>query len=289
MIRLNRMLPLAFVGAVLAGIITWQVSAERTVPISQVSHIHGMAVDPADPSRLLLATHYGLYRATPDGTTTRISETQDDFMGFTAHPQDRHVFFASGHPAQGGNLGFIRSEDGGKTWRQISPGANGPVDFHAMDVSPADPNVVYGLYGDLQVSFDGGENWRVVGPPPAEIFSLAASAQDAATLYAATRAGLMVSRDGGGSWEPAHLMRQPATVVDVAADGTAYAFVVGHGLLRTAEPSLLWLTVNNAFGERVLLHLAIDPTDSNRVFAATSDGAVLESTDGGEGWSPFGG
>jgi hypothetical protein len=189
MIRLNRTLLAAFAGAAaLAGVAAWQVLAEMAVPIAEVSHIHGMAVDPSNPSQLLLATHYGVWRTQPDGTATRISETQDDFRGFTAHPEGPEVFFASGHPAAGGNLGFLRSDDAGVKWEQVSPGANEPVDFHAMDVSPPDPNVIiYRLLGDLQVSFDGGETWRIVGRPPADVFSLAASAQDAAKVYAATR------------------------------------------------------------------------------------------------------
>ena len=278
----------AFTGAVaLAGILAWQASAERTVPISEVSHIHGMAVDPSDPSRLLLATHYGVWRTAPDGTATLVSDTQDDFMGFTAHPEDADVFFASGHPARGGNLGFIRSDDGARTWTEISPGANGPVDFHAMDVSPADPNVVYGLYGDLQISFDAGETWRVAGTPPADVIGLAASAEDPFTLYAATRAGLLVSRDGGKSWEAAYAARQPASAVEVAQDGTAYAFVVGEGLLRRSQPRQPWQPVNNDFGDRVLLHLTVDPADPSRVFAVTDSGAVLASSDGGESWAAF--
>ncbi len=105
--RLNRTLLAAIAGAAaLAGASVWQASAADTVPISEVSHIHGIALDPTDPERLYLATHFGVWRTAPDGTATRISEAQDDFMGFTPHPQDPDVFLASGHPAQGGNLGF---------------------------------------------------------------------------------------------------------------------------------------------------------------------------------------
>jgi hypothetical protein len=35
------------------------------VPLKSVAHIHGIAVDPADPQRLYLATHHGLYRTAP--------------------------------------------------------------------------------------------------------------------------------------------------------------------------------------------------------------------------------
>jgi hypothetical protein len=124
------------------------------VPLSQLrqqTHFHGLAVDPTDRSRLYLATHHGFFLLGADGMATRVSQVQD-FMGFTPHPGDSRILYASGHPAAGGNLGFIASTDGGATWTQLSPGANGPVDFHQMDVSPADPNVIYGAYGNIQVS-----------------------------------------------------------------------------------------------------------------------------------------
>lgn len=80
------------------------------------THIHGLAVDREDPSRVLIATHHGLFRAGPDGKAERMSQVQD-FMGFNPHPSDPRTHYASGHPATGGNLGFITSTDGGRTWR----------------------------------------------------------------------------------------------------------------------------------------------------------------------------
>jgi hypothetical protein len=43
-----------------------------------------------------------------------------DFMGFTPHPSDPATLYSSGHPAGGGNLGFIVSEDGGGSWTQLA-------------------------------------------------------------------------------------------------------------------------------------------------------------------------
>ena len=79
------------------------------------THIHGLAVDRQDPSYLLMATHHGLFRTGPDGKAERISVVQD-FMGFNPHPNDPDILYASGHPADGGNLGFIASTDRGRTW-----------------------------------------------------------------------------------------------------------------------------------------------------------------------------
>ena len=38
--------------------------------LAEKTHVHGMAVDPQDPSRLLLATHHGFHIVSPDGTVS---------------------------------------------------------------------------------------------------------------------------------------------------------------------------------------------------------------------------
>ena len=277
-------------GAALAWAASQLSPAEaQTLPVSELAahtHVHGLAVDRNDPDTLLIATHHGLFRAGPDGKAERVSVVQD-FMGFNSHPSDPNTLYASGHPAEGGNLGFIASTDGGRTWQQISPGANGPVDFHQMTVSPADPQRIYGAYGALQASNDGGNTWTMVAPLPDKLIDLAASAKDARTLYPATEGGLLVSRDGGATWQ-AVLEGAPASMVEVAPDGRLYAFMLGRGLLASAEDSLEFETVSGEWGNVFLLHLAIDPEDPRRLFGATQAGVVLASTDGGRTWKPFG-
>jgi hypothetical protein len=249
------------------------------------THVHGLAVDPADPDRLLIATHHGLHALTlSTRRSEQVSERRDDLMGFTPHP-DGGTLFASGHPAEGGNLGFIVSEDGGATWTMRSPGLNGPVDFHAMTVSPADPAVIYGAYGGLQVSRDGGASWEMAGPAPEGLIALAASPADPGRLYAATEAGLRVSADAGRSWQPAHPARAPVSSVTVARDGTVLAFVLDGGLQRATEPGLAWESVAADTGGHILLHLVRDPDDPLRLFAASHTGGILASTDGGATWA----
>ena len=101
---------------------------------------------------------------------------------------------------------------------QISPGLNGPVDFHQMTVSPADPETIYGAYGGLQRSRDGGKTWSAMGPTPEGQIDLAASSTDADTIYAATEAGLLFSGDAGSSWSPL-LEGAPVSMVEVTPDG----------------------------------------------------------------------
>lgn len=259
----------------------------RSIPIGAVSHLHGIAVDAIDSSQLLLATHSGLYRASSDGIARRVSSDANDYMGFTPHPADTSLFYASGHPATGGNLGVISSTDGGQRWTELSSGAFGPVDFHAITVSQADPTVLYGAFGGIQISRDGGRTWSIAGLAPAEIVDLAASSENSDIIYAATKRGLMISRDAGKIWEMALQQTQPATMVETMPDGTIYAFVIGSGLIKLplSEPS--WRPVNEAFGDQLILHLAADPTDPLRLFAVTDAGRILSSNDGGKTWPPF--
>ena len=270
-------------------------AAETTVSaLAKESHFHGIAVDPADPSRIYLATHHGFYAVATDGGASRISSTQDDFMGFSPHPLDPSLLYASGHPKSGGNLGIIASRDGGKSWTKLADGVGGPVDFHQMDVSKVDPTVIYGVHRGLQVSKDGGRSWARAGPAPEGIIDLAASAKDIDTIYAATRSRLLKSVDGGRSWAAAHVIRRPATMVHVEPNGSVYAFLIGYGLVRASEPNLNWRNVNSGFGETYVLHMAVDPTDDRTLYVVTFDSqtrvqAILASRDGGEIWTTLGG
>jgi photosystem II stability/assembly factor-like uncharacterized protein len=285
----------AFIGATMAvaGLgVAFAVRSDATeiVAVSQLgrqTHIHGLAVDGEEPSHLFVATHHGLFRAGPDGNARRVSPVQD-FMGFNPHPTDPSTLYASGHPPSSGNLGFIASTDKGKTWRQISLGVNGPVDFHQMTVSPADPKTIYGSYRGLQLSRDAGKTWTFVGGTPDKLIDLAASARSPDTLYAATEAGLLVSTDAGKTWKPL-LDGAPVTLVEVTPAGLIYAFVAGRGLVSSAEGSADFKTLSNEFGGGVPIHLASDAKNPDRLFAATGRGRVLSSTDKGRTWNRFGG
>lgn len=286
--------PAVFIAIAVALAMPSRAADEATVAaLAGQTHFHGIAIASADPLRLHLATHHGLWLVEADGTARRISNHGDDLMGFTPHPTDRATLFASGHPASGGNLGVIASSDGGRSWRKLADGVDGPVDFHQMDVSKADPAVIWGVHGGLQRSGDGGRSWRRVGPSPAGLIALAASRRDVDTLYAATRGGLLRSTDGGRSWRAAHPSLGAATAVHVTGDGEVLAFLAGVGLVRASETAgaLTWRTVGGPAGGLYLLYLAA--AGERRLAAVSYDMAtkrqgVMVSEDGGARWRPLG-
>jgi photosystem II stability/assembly factor-like uncharacterized protein len=161
-----------------------------------------------------------------------------------------------------------------------------------MDVSKADPKVIYGVYGDIQRSTDGGQSWTPIGPAPEGLIDLAAGSLPD-TLYAATQQGLLRSTDRGKGWKPAYTSPQPATMVDVTSDGEIYAFVVGTGLVHAEEKDLTWKVAGGGFGGQYVLHFAVAPADSHRLYAVTVNAtdrsqSLLTSADGGESWTTLG-
>jgi photosystem II stability/assembly factor-like uncharacterized protein len=262
-------------------------SAETLAELAKRTHFHGIAVTSAGTAKLLLASHHGLFAVDENGQATLVSPVQD-FMGFSPNPADALSYYASGHPATGGNLGFIKSSDGGASWTQVSQGLDGPVDFHQLDVSPADPLTVYGVYGALQVSRDGGKSWIAVGEPPGGLISIAASSLGANRVFAAAKTGLYVSEDAGKNWALAQFESEIVSLVESGTNGTLHAFVLGRGFMKANETDIgSWTALANDFGERIPLHLAVDPQNENALYMTTQDNAVLASGDGGLTWKPF--
>lgn len=262
-------------------------AAAETMALAALSHIHGIAFDAASPGDVFVATHYGLFKVSPEGQATQVSTDRNDYMGFSLVP-GASTLLASGHPEMGGNLGVITSRDGGASWSQLAPGVQGPVDFHAMTVSKADSRRVYGLFAGIQVSEDAGLSWNIAGPAPGQVIDLAASAQNVAELYAGTATGLMKSTDSGASWALLGPANVPVSLVETSADGSLFAFLVGSGLFKMSAEHATWSAVAVDLGATYFLHLAVDPSDSAHLVAVTQESQVLESADGGTTWAPFG-
>jgi mono/diheme cytochrome c family protein len=228
-----------------------------------------------------------LFLARPEGDAELLPAPRGTLMSLAVHPNSPNILLLGGHTPEKGNLGVLRSTDGGLSWKKISGIGSGQVGFHIMEISKANPDVVYGISDALNLSADGGRTWRTAGPLPQELFHFAASSLRADKIFAATQRGLLVYRGTGAKWEPIHPMKHPATMIHVTPRGRLFAFVVGVGLITAKEENLSWSVLSNRFQDRVLLRMAIDPSDPNRLYAVTYTGAVVTSRDGGKSWLAF--
>jgi len=275
--------------AVLLGGPSGADASAEPIATDAINPIYGIAVDTASahPLRLLLATQYGLLSAAPDGVSVLVPGLEVGLMALVSVPTNPKALIASGFDATGQATGLLASVNGGTTWSAVSDPANRPMAFRALSVSSADPQVIYAIADDLEVSRDGGKSWAAVGLLPKDTFSLAVSALDADSLYAATMTGLLQSRDSGATWQPAYATLAPTTMVHAMPDGRLYAFVYGVGLIAAQEPELDWQVVSSAFADLYMVNLTHDPATPERLFATVDTGAILTSADGGHGWGSF--
>jgi hypothetical protein len=264
--------------------------------ISQFPHIHGMAFDPRDPDVLWLGTHGMLIKVINRTRWIRVGNANYDLMGFNVHPTLAGVLLTSGHPGprdrRPNPLGVEISRDAGLSWTPVS--MEGLVDFHAMSVSTADPQVIYawstGSRPGFYRSADGGRSWSLV-PARAlgQVFALAASPTNPREIVAATDIGLLRSRDAGKTWTPVSADLSGVAVTAVAIHSSqpevwyAYGVAPQLGFVRSPDAGKTWKPIGFFLGERDAVgYLAVHPTDPKVLYMATFESHLFWSDDGGK-------
>ncbi|MGA8846946.1 MAG: hypothetical protein WB471_10065 [Nocardioides sp.] len=232
-----------------------------------LSHIHGLAIDPADDSRVLIATHTGLV-AYRDDALSKVGDASTDLMGFSTGPDGQ--LLASGHPGPDEDgpavLGVIVSTDGGRAWNPLA--LSGEADFHALD---AWPGGMVGFDGSIRISTDGGTSWSQ-GATDVAAFDLAATGS---AIVATTEEGPRVSTDGGLSFaaaSPAPLLQ----LVDFTPEGRLIG-VAPSGEVHASDDLAGWERVGSIFDGQLQ---ALTTGGNGSVWVATTAG-LQHSTDGG--------
>lgn len=260
-------------------------NSSELIPVTEITHAHGLGVDVADPTKLYIATHYGLFVLKNEKDLFAVGTSKDDYMGFSPNPKDPKVLYSSGHPASGGNIGFQKSTDGGFNWEKVSDGVGGPVDFHAMTVSPVNPDLIFGWYrGALQRSTDGGKNWEVVGNTDFVVVGLTADTKDENIVYAASPQGLFISKNKGKDWN--RLVQGFVSVVSVnPQDNQKFlAYTEKLGLAKSIDGGANWEKTNANFNGETPLHLSYNNQNREIIYTITEKNSIYKSTDGGNTW-----
>lgn len=241
-------------------------------------HVHGLGVNPAD-GKLVVATHTGLFEVLGPRKAGRIAGRYQDTMAFQVTGPDR--FIGSGHPDVRENLppflGFIESDDAGKTWRPRS--LQGRVDFHVLRAVGAR---VYGFGTDFEsrapkflVSRDRGRTWTRREVPEA-LESLAVNPSNPRHLVASGRAGLHVSRDEGRTWRD---LRSEPGLLAWAAPGRLYVLDHEGMVAVSSSGGRRWQATGSVGGRPAAFEVA-----RGRLLAALHDGTVKVSDNQGSTW-----
>ena len=259
-----------------------------------VTTCYGIHFDPFDPKRLFISyTDIGLFRSEDGGkswvsstvsgiprawlNTTYWVEFDPDVKGRMwavmsgTHDLPRPKMWRRGSPStyEGG---VCRSDDGGRTWRATTEGMTPTAATHILldRRSPSTARALYvaGFGRGVFKSSDGGMTWALKnnGLPAKEPFAWRLSQDRQGVLYL-----VIARRSDDGS---------------IGTDGDG-------GLYRSKDGAENWQKVGLPQGVNGPNGLAIDPSDTNRLYLAAwrrndaqpaAGGGIFLSTDGGANW-----
>ena len=168
-------------------------------------HVHGIAIHPARPERIVAGVEHGALIYSKDGGETwHETLVGRDLHRVAFHPTDPdRVFAAAGS-------GLYRSDDGGEEWTAV-PALRG-LYLHSLVFDPDSPDRLY-VYADrdgtpIYASGDGGDSWTALGeglPAARPADPLRLHPADSSTLVYAGNGdehatSLFVSTDRGVTW-----------------------------------------------------------------------------------------
>ena len=196
-------------------------------------------------------------------------------------------------------VGFLLILSGGGG--DAAPPRFAPVEqfhhIHGLAADPHDPIILYiATHGGL-VRLVGGQRWEYVGEGRSDLMGFTVHGSERGLMYVSGHPdpsshlpdpiGVMVSRDGGQSWQPLALAgKADLHAMTVSADGrTLFGWnVTGPpGLYRISVKDGTWARVEAA-GLRDVFTLAAHPAHPKTLLAGTRGGLIV-SQDGGRTWS----
>jgi photosystem II stability/assembly factor-like uncharacterized protein len=208
------------------------------------------------------------------------------------------------------------STNWGKSWTAVGALQDGARAIYVDPRSPREHRTVY-VAGHSKVAVLEGGTWKEGAPTPGGPFlSVSGGFPEQGgrlTVYAATREGLALSRDGGGSWAMLGLLEVHVRAVAASMNHPQFAYVSYNGLKRDGQEyfgvattqdfgknwSFPWQEANRpasnvdqggwinptlgpGWGENPL-EIGVSPTKPEICYA-TDMGRTLKTEDGGKSW-----
>ena len=253
---------------------------------------------------LWIANDGGIYMSANSGASAverNAGLVTRQFYDIANDPANRNRVYGG----QQDNGTIVRGDAGGSTWSVFSGG-----DGFACAVNRAAPAIAYSTIQNgivLRTVTAGTLNRTVSRTPPYEstditpFFSeVMVDAHDPSTIYTVSNR-VWKSRTGGDGWVPLSINLTGGTAINndtsirtmalSASDPGVIMFALGsprRRVFRTTNGGASWTDVTNGLPSgRTILHLEIDPRNSQRVFAAlagTTGPSVWFTLDGGMSW-----
>lgn len=266
---------------------TWQRLAKLSN--SEDLILDNILVDEADPDTLYVGA-WVLGR--PDGgffishdagkTWTQAGLKGQSIRALAQAPSNPKILVA------GTLAGVYRSDDGGTSWKLISP--PGSLEIHEIEsvaIDPKNPSVIYaGTWHLPWKTNDGGSSWQSIHNgliTDSDVFSIIIDPIQTNVVYASACSGIYKSDDAGELFHkiqgiPSSARRTRVLMQDPENRAVVYAGTT-EGLYKTADSGARWQRMT---GPDVIVNdVYVDPRNPRHVLLATDRSGVLSSNDAG--------
>ncbi len=273
---------------------TWQRITPDNDP--ELRNFHSVAIDPRDADTLYAGTTHLPWKTTDGGQTwkragSRESGMIDDSDIFAIHIDEENPDVV----LMSACSGIYRSTNGSKQWVKIQGIPSTSRRTHVIFQHPGRSNILFaGTTEGLWRTTESGnpESWSRVTPLRLVINAVAVNPQRPDRIFLGTDDyGVLVSNDGGESYEPSNagfISRQVRTVVaDRVERGRVYAGVLfdgaNGGLFVSEDGGVSWQQSMRGMGVRDVYSIYQSTVQAETLFAGTNHG-VFRSDDHGRTW-----
>jgi len=286
-----------------------------------VASIGAIAIAPSNSKIIYVGTGEqlegdGVYKSTDGGATWKNVGLRDvhHISSLVVDPRDPNIVLVGTYDfvSAGEQRGVFKTTDGGRTWKRVlfKDPSTGIAD---MSAPPDDARIVYAASYSPQFdpatrrttrseahiwkSLDEGNTWQQVAEaglpdnPRGRIGIAAAPGTRGRRVYAIMTQGFYRSDDGGATWQ--QITKDPRvlgsgyfsrTYVDPRNPDLVY--VMQTATYRSSDGGktfAAWKGEPSGEDDHVIW---IDPTDSQRIFMGTDQGAVI-TLNGGDTWTEW--
>jgi hypothetical protein len=238
---------------------------------------HSLLVDPKNPRKLVLGTHYGLYVSADGGSHWRFDALDGDDAMNLARPGGDTIWLA-GHNV------FKKSSDGGASWSDLRPAGLPSLDIHGFAVDPRDGRTLYAAVAGqgLYRSRDGGRSFALASNQVGGNVMALGVLPDGRILAGDMRQGLLQSSDGGASWK--QTLRAQLMGLAVNPSDPKRLLAAGAGIALSADGGRSWrsvLDLSDGVGP-----VAWSQSNPSLAYAVAFNRTLYRSRDGGASWQP---
>lgn len=248
------------------------------------SAVSGLAVDPENTDRIVLASDYGVLASLDGGASWKLISAWNMPPVLAVRLRGAEIWAATAR-------GIFVSSDHGSQWTARNLGLSSPDGTYVSDLLFTPDAMLAATADGVFRSTDNGASWFRSGLNGEEVFRFAGHPRKPALLAAVVPdGGVRISTDGGRLWadrsDALPSRRIKCAAFDPMDERALLLGTVDMGVLRSTDLGVTWELSSGGMTNFNITTLLFDADLPDRVYAGAENGSFV-SENRGKTWSAF--